>query len=178
MATAPRAVPKVVPKPAATAEAATAPPAGKSRQKILIIVLSVLLLAGAGAATWFFFFRHPPEAGAVKAAKPEAPKIPVFVVMEPFVVNLQSEGADQFLQVALTLQVGSNEQVDQFKLYMPQIRSRILTLLSSKRASEINTPEGKKKLITDVMSTLKKPFSSGGPAQEVVDVFFTSFVIQ
>lgn len=178
MATAPRAVPKVVPKPAAAAEVVAPPPAGKSLHKILIIVLSVILLTGAGAATWFFFFRHPPGPATAKVAKPEVPKVPVFVVIDPFTVNLQSEGTDQFLQVALTLQVMSNEQVDQFKLYMPQIRSRILTLLSSKRASEISTPEGKKKLIGDIMSVSKQAFVSGGQPQEIADVFFTSFVIQ
>ena len=177
MATAPRVVPKVVPKPAGAAEAVAAPPARKS-QKILIIVMAFLLLAGSGAATWFFFFRSHAEPAGAKVAKPETPKPPVFVMMEPFTVNLQSEGADQFLQVALTLQVASNEQVDQFKLYMPQIRSRVLTLLSSKRASEINSPDGKKKLISEIIAVSKQPFLKGGTPQEIADVFFTSFVIQ
>ena len=113
-----------------------------------------------------------------KHAKAEAPKPPVFVVMEPFTVNLQNEGSEQFLQTAFTLQVANNEEVELLKVYMPQVRSRLLLLLSSKHASEINTPEGKKKLGTEIVASINQPFSAGGKKQEVSDVFFTSFVIQ
>ncbi|MBC7414257.1 MAG: flagellar basal body-associated protein FliL [Herminiimonas sp.] len=169
--------PKSVPKAAPKAEAEDdAPVAKKSSKKLIIIILLVVLLAGGGGAAWFFMGQK--ESAGAKHAKVEAVKPPVFLVVEPFTVNLQSEGTEQFLQAAFTLQVGSAEQVDQLKLYMPQVRSRLLLLLTSKKASEINTAEGKKKLSNEIMAAVKQPFSAGAKPQEINDVFFTSFVIQ
>jgi flagellar FliL protein len=76
------------------------------------------------------------------------------------------------------LQVADQSQVDLIKLYMPQVRSRLLLLLSSKKASEISTPEGKKKLSDEIMEQVKQPFKLGAAPQNVTNVFFTSFVIQ
>ena len=174
---APKAVPKAVPKIGAQTEVEAEAPVVKKSKKKLILIILILLLAGGGGAAWYFLI-HKAHDGAAKQAKVEAPKPPVFMVMEPFTVNLQSEGTDQFLQTAFTLQVATQEQVDQLKLYMPQVRSRLLLLLSSKRAAEINTADGKKKLGTDIISAVNQPFTPGGKKQEVTDVFFTSFVIQ
>jgi hypothetical protein len=50
------------------------------------------------------------------------------------VVNLQQETGDQYLQVAMTLQVQDGQTAEALKLYMPQVRSRLLMVLSSKKA--------------------------------------------
>ena len=167
--------PKAVSKAVAVEEA---PVAKKSRKKLFLLVALVLLLAGGGGAAAWYFMGSKPAADATKAAKAEPPKPPVFVVMEPFTVNLQNDGVEQFLQLAFTLQVASSEQVELIKVYNPQVRSRLLLLLSSKKATEINTADGKKKLSADIMATVNQPFTAGGKKQEVTDVFFTSFVIQ
>ena len=173
----PKSVPKAVPKAGAQAEVEEeAPVVKKSKKKLIIILLAVILLAGGGGAAWFFM-GHKAPAGE-KQAKMEPPKPPVFLIMEPFTVNLQSDGTEQFLQAAFTLQVATAEQVDLLKLYMPQVRSRLLLLLSSKKAADINTAEGKKKLNEEIMAAVKQPFTPGAKPQEVSDVFITSFVIQ
>jgi flagellar FliL protein len=111
-------------------------------------------------------------------AKPNLAAPPIFAQMEPFTVNLQADGGEQFLQTAFTLKVGSQADVDAIKLYLPQVRSRVLLLLSSKRGSEIATVEGKKKLAEEIIEQLTQPFTKGGQPLEVTDVFFTAFVIQ
>lgn len=169
MATAPKAVPKVVPK---VADAPAEPV--KSNKKIYIIAVVALLLI-AGAAGGWFFMQKKPVAGGPQA---EAPKAPVFITLEPFTVNLQAEEIDQYLQTQFSLQVADSGEADNIKLYMPQVRSRLLTLLSSRKASELNTPEGKQKLTDDIIAQVKKPFTAKGPEQKVSNVFFTSFVIQ
>ena len=175
--TAPKAVPKAVPKPGAVVAEEAVEPVRKSKKKLVIILAALLLLGGGGGGAAWYFMGHKTTDGA-KHAKVEAPKPPVFVVLEPFTLNLQSDGADQFLQVAFTLQAASTEEVDAIKTYMPQVRSRLLLLLSSKRASEINTPAGKKALGAEIAAAVNQPFTPGGKKQEVSDVFFTSFVIQ
>lgn len=156
---------------------------GGSKKKLIIIVLAAVLLAGGigGGAAWFFLHGKSDEGGETSAkhkkkAAPVGP--PVFVPIEPFTVNLQPENGEQYLQITFTLQVASLEQVELVKDNMPKVRSRLLLLLSSKKASEINTPEGKKKLADEIMAQVKEPFSEKGEPQEVTDVLFTSFIIQ
>jgi len=173
MATAPKGNPKVVPIDEGGGNAAL--PAKKSKKKLVMMIgAAVLIAAGAGGA--WFFLGSKQEAGA--PAKQEPPKPPVFIAMEPFTVNLQPEAGEQYLQVQFTLQMTDEKQVELIKMYMPLVRSRLLLLLSSKKPSEISTPEGKKKLQDEIVALIKQPFTPQSPPQGVTGVFFTSFVIQ
>ena len=64
------------------------------------------------------------------------------------------------------------------KLLMPEVRNRILLLLSSKTASQIATVEGKKQLAAELLGEINQPFVEGSKGQSVESVLFTSFVIQ
>jgi len=61
---------------------------------------------------------------------------------------------------------------------MPRVRSRLLSLLSSKQAEELASTEDKKKLAQEILAQVKLPFDPKGKPQQVDDVLFTSFVIQ
>ena len=128
------------------------------RARLVIIIVAVLLLGGAGgAAAWYY--------GQLQSTP--APKIPVFLSLETFTVNLEPENSDQHLQTTLTLKVGDNEAVNKIKLHMPEVRNRVLLLLSSKTASQIATVEGKKKLATELLVEINQPFGEGGGSQAV-----------
>lgn len=173
MATAPKSAPKVVP----IDEGAPAAPK-KSKKKLFAMLGAILFaLAAGGGAAWYFLGGKPAAEGETHA-KHEPPKPPVFLQMEQFTVNLQPEVGEQYLQIAFTLQVANQEQVELIKLYMPLVRSRLLLLLSSKKASELSTADGKKKLQDEIIAAIKQPFGQNMPPQEVSGVFFTSFVIQ
>jgi flagellar FliL protein len=148
--------------------------AGGNPKKMLGIVIGVVLaLAVGGASAWYFTSgSHPKKAEAPKLEQPE------YVALESFTVNLQPENGEQFLQVQFTLQVANAEQAKLIKDNMAQVRNRVLLLLSSKHASEINTVEGKRQLATDIAGTLKTPFLEKGQPQQVTDVLFTAFIIQ
>jgi len=148
----------------------------KSKLLLIILILVVVLGAGGGAAWYFLVFNK--ASAEHEAPKAQAPKPPVFLPMDMFTVNLQAEDGERFLQTGLTLQLAGQEQVDLIKLYMPHVRSRLLLLLSSKKASEILTAEGKNKLAQEIINTLNQPFSPGGPSVQVMSVLFTSFVVQ
>lgn len=151
-------------------------PPKKSRLLAIIIAL-VIIAAGAGGAAWYFMGnKASAEDKKVQAKQVQVP--PVFLPMEAFTVNLQSENGEQFLQTSFTLQVKSQEEVDLIKLYMPHVRSRILLLLSSKKASDILSIEGKDKLVQEIIGAFKKPFSPNGPTVNVSSVLITSFVVQ
>lgn len=156
------------------------PPEGKSKKKmILLAVIAILILGIAGGAFAWYKNGHKADSNNNhKESKAEPSKPPVFVNLDPFTVNLQPEKGEQYLQIALTLQVTDQTQVDLIKLNMPQVRSRLLTLLSSKMASEISTVEGKKQLTDEIITQIKQPFVPGGDTQSITSVFFTSFIIQ
>ncbi len=170
----------------AEAKAEAAPAGGGSKKKLIIIIVAVLVLAlGGGGAAWFFMHgadsaEHEDE--PVKKSKSKKKKKesgpPVYVPVEAFTVNLQPEEGEQYLQLAFTLQLSDAEQSELIKNNMPKVRSRILLLLSSKRASEINTPEGKQQLGKEILEQVNLPFEEHGDEQEVAEVLFTSFIIQ
>jgi flagellar FliL protein len=163
---------------------AAPPAAGASKKKLLIIILAAVLGAGSlgGGVAWFLLHgkadaeegKH--DKGSKKKAVKSGP--PVFVPLDPFTVNLQPENGEQYLQIAFTLQVSNLEEVELVKLNMPKVRSRLLLLLSSKKASELNTGEGKKLLAGEIIAQVNEPFEERGEHQEVTDVLFTSFIIQ
>ncbi|HEY8606476.1 MAG TPA: flagellar basal body-associated protein FliL [Noviherbaspirillum sp.] len=174
MATAPKANAKVVP----IDEAAGAAPKKSKKKQMMLAVLAVLLLGGGGAGAAWFFMNKGEHAEAVAEVKHEPGKPPVFIAMEPFTVNLQPENGEQYLQVAVTVQVADETQTEQIKVYTPLVRSRILMLLAAKKPSELATTEGKEKLAGEIAEQIRKPFSPKARPQDVSAVFFTSFVIQ
>ena len=64
------------------------------------------------------------------------------------------------------------------KANMAKVRSRVLLLLSGKKASEISSVEGKRLLATEIIAVLKQPFVDKGEPQQVYDVLYTAFIIQ
>lgn len=162
--------------PAKGAEAEAAP--AKSSKKMLFIIIGVVLVVVIGAGAFFMMGGKSKKGSEEHAEEKVEAKAPTFVVIEPFVVNLMQESGDQYLQVAMTLQVPNGQTAEALKLYMPQVRSRLLMVLSSKKASELLTSEGKRKLTDEIIDQLGEPFSGSGKGPVITDVFYTSFVIQ
>jgi flagellar FliL protein len=159
--------------PKAKANAAEAPTG--SKKKLIIMVAGALLVAGLGGGAAWFFLHDKPAGAEHKAAKAEPPS---YVPIEQFTVNLQPENGDQYLQIAFTLQVSNEKQGEEIKANMAKVRSRVLLLLSGKKASEISTVEGKRQLATEIVASLKQPFVDKGEPQQVNDVLYTAFIIQ
>lgn len=148
----------------------------KKKGKLLLVLGVALVLGGAGGgAAWYFT-----QSGAKSAGhKEEKPKPPVFVTLETFTVNLQSDGgSEHYLQVGIDLKVTDPSVVDLVKLHMPEIRNSVLLLLSSKNAEQITSLEGKQKLSSEIQEQINKPLNAKATSKGVTGVYFTSFVIQ
>jgi flagellar protein FliL len=192
--------------PAAKNEEApvVAPPKSK---KLLIISIIVLLVIAIGVAVWQLTKGPAPDAGHAEETKTETVREAKFIPLgENFTVNLQREEGDQYLQAGITLKVMQPELEEKIKTLMPEIRSKLLFLLSAKKPSELQTVEGKRKLIAEIIAEIDAvlgfdsapvaaapaPEAASGAAsapvaaspvvepktQGVVDVLFTSFIIQ
>ena len=157
-------------------KAAPAPvPAGAKNKLVMIIAVALLAIGIGGGAAWYFMHGKADEGAAHKVVKSEPPE---YVPIESFTVNLQPENGEQYLQIAFTLQVQNQKEGELIKANMAKVRSRVLLLLSGKKASEISTVEGKRKLATEIVASLKQPFVDKGEPQQVSDVLFTAFIIQ
>jgi flagellar FliL protein len=177
----------------------TAPPK-KGRGKLFKIAGAVLLLAAVGGGTASYFMgQNGHEATGEKAV---SAKPPVFIPIEQFTVNLNPEEGEKFLQTAFTLKVTDDAVIDAIKLQLPDVRNRILLLLSSKKSSDISNVEGKQKLAEEIMvvtnqaiapsfpvvkkapdakakdAKRKDGAASAGPEHAVTNVLFTHFIIQ
>lgn len=135
-------------KPEKSAPAATEEAAKPKDKKKLLIIIGVLLLVAAGGAGWYFT-KGSHRAEETKVLPPAPPK---FTALEPFTVNLQRDNSDQFLQIGITLKYTAPELEEKIKLHMPEIRSRLLFVLSSKHAAELASSEGKKKLAQEIIA--------------------------
>lgn len=175
---------KANPKMKADPKADAAAPAAGSKKKLMIMLVAGLLVLGGGAgAGWFFL--HGGEAEAHEEATPKKKKKKEksdvkaeYVPVDAFTVNLQPDAGDQYLQVQFTLQVEGPEQALLVKDNMAKVRSRVLLLLSGKKASEINTVAGKQQLAAEIKAVVQQPFDEDGDEQDIADVLFTSFIIQ
>lgn len=152
----------------------------KSNKKLIMIVMVVLLLVGGGVAAWLLMGDKGEKHGepvAEEAHQVEA-KEPVFIKLETFTVNLNPEEGDKYLQVDITLNATQQSDADTITKYMPQVRNRILMVLTSKLASEITDMGGKQLLSEELTEQINEPYSEGSEPLAVKETFFTSFVIQ
>lgn len=174
--------------------------APKKSKKLLIIILAavlVVVLGGGGAA--FMLLKKGDHAEDDEEAaeetfktkkkdkKKDAHALPVFVNLDPFTVNLVPETGDQYLQVALSLEIEDAQSEPVLKAQMPKIRNNITLLLSAKKASELLPKEGKEHLaetLKDEVNSVFEPPKKNKkgelvmPEGPVKSVLFTSFIIQ
>ncbi len=192
-------------KKADTGASEQAPP--KKKSKLLLIVIAAVvavLLIGGGA---FFLMKSKPapvdeEAGDEASAKLEKAKkaktdhsaAPVFVKLDAFTVKLQNEGQDAYLQTVPELRVLDAHVGEQVKQYTPEIRHKVLLILSGKKASDLGTPQGVQRLSNEMRVTInaileppaprkkgkepEEPSDLAGSDEPVQAVLFTSFIVQ
>jgi flagellar FliL protein len=140
------------PKPAAQKPEDPTVPV-KSNKKVIMIAAGVVVLLIAAAAGWYFT-KGKNDAHHVEEVKVEPPKTPIFIALEPFTVNLQrqsAEAADQYLQIGISMKTFDAEVETRVKANLPDIRSKILQLLTTKTATELLTAEGKKRLVNEIL---------------------------
>jgi flagellar FliL protein len=157
--------------PKAGAEAAPK----QTKKKLVVTAALGVLIVGLGAGTAWYFTQVRPAGAEHKDVKSEPPE---YVSIESFTVNLQPETGEQYLQIAFTLQVRNEKDGEAIKSNMAKLRSRVLMLLSGKKASEISSVDGKRQLANEILAAVRQPFVDKGEPQQVSDVLYTAFIIQ
>ncbi|MEO5658907.1 MAG: flagellar basal body-associated FliL family protein, partial [Polaromonas sp.] len=135
---------------ATSTEKETAP---KSR-KLRVVLFSLLAfgLAGTAGGTYYYLSnKHTPTEAVAKV------EVPIFIALDPFTVNLQPNGRNRFLHVAITLKMTDPQTQGQVTQYLPEVRSRVLTVLSNREGTALATPEDKARLSAEIMAALNLP---------------------
>ncbi len=167
-------------KPAAPAAADGKAAAKKpgSKKKLIIIAAAVLLLGGGGAGAYFFLMKKPAGAAAEAPKKEEPKKLPNFVDMDQFTVNLADKDQDRYMQIKFSLEVASGEAENIIKEMTPAVRSEILLGLSSHQSSDLTSREGKEALAKDIVAAANKGLEHTGAENSVTAVRITQLIIQ
>jgi flagellar FliL protein len=174
---------------------------------LLIIVAAVVALVLIGGGAFFMLKKntaHDDEDGGdevpakeqkAKKAKKDHGAPPVFVKLEAFTVKLQTENQEAYLQAVPELRVLDAHTGDTIKQYNPEIRHKVLLILSGKKASDLTTPQGVQKLSNEMRVAIngiiepppprkkggkepEEPGDQANPDEPVQAVLFTSFIVQ
>lgn len=111
-------------------------------------------------------------------AGPIAVPAPIFVPIEAFTVTLQNAETERIMHVGLTLRVSDEQTRTRLEKYMPEVRSRILMVLSAQSPTGVQTQQGKTEMANAIKTAVNQPFSPLPDGQYVTDVLFTAFVVQ
>lgn len=119
-----------------------------------------------------------PTTFVAPSAAPIAVPAPIFVPIEAFTVTLQNADTERIMHVGLTLRVSDEQTRTRLEKYMPEVRSRILMVLSSQSPTAVQTQQGKTDMVAAIKQAVNRPFSPLPDGQYVTDVLFTAFVVQ
>jgi flagellar FliL protein len=149
--------------------AADAAPIRRPRKKLILFGVLVLALVLALAAGVVVFLKQRAAHALAAAGEDEAvaeqsgpahidPKsVPIYLPLDPFIVNLADREADRYAQMGITLELESNMSAEQVKAYMPAIRNAILLILANKTSKELLNREGKEQLAQEIMREAVRP---------------------
>jgi flagellar FliL protein len=167
----------------------------KSKKKLIIIIVAVLVLLGGGVGGFLVLGKKPPAEDAEAAQEQEEHEHLEVVELDNFIVNLSENSS--FLKVRINLEVSSNAlhasaaadaaggghgAEDKGGLpgalgaREPMIRDSIIRILSSKRAEEVLSPEGKDTLKEELVDAVNEAVGAEEPI--VQGVYFADFIIQ
>jgi flagellar FliL protein len=156
---------------------------------ILIIVLLVFILIG-GAIAAFLLMSEDEEVPAEESVKTEKSakkkskkrsakdadllEIGPMYPMDQFIVNLLSDRGSRYLKVSMDLELENEEMTAELDTKKAVFRHLIIRLLSSKTFEDVATAKGKDRVKNEILDKLNEVLSDG----EIVNIFFTDFVVQ
>jgi flagellar protein FliL len=151
----------------------------KSINKIFLfgIPLLILLIAGGGSAAYFLgglAGSKPPDTELSGHNSQMIEPLGPLLKMEDFVVNIMQTDTTRFLKMGITLETKNKESSDRIKNRMPQITDAVLLLVGNKQFDQIKDLQGKLQLKADLLAQINSLIGK----DEVIDIFFTDFVVQ
>lgn len=142
------------------------------------IPLALVAAAASSAGVYTYVVRERANAQAHRQAI-VLPQAPLLVSVAPMTVNLHSQRDEQtMLYVGFNLEAGNDGTRKLLELYMPKIRSLLLTALSGQDSDQLATPQGKQALAAQILQLLRDNLGSEQPEVSLLGVLYTDFIVQ
>jgi flagellar FliL protein len=165
----------------------------KSKKTLLWVIISIVVLAGSGYGGYslvsYYQGTPAPEEEEAPAAEengaesePETGKkgiqnVKSTMELDAFLVNLADKEAVRFVKATFGLgldQPNLGTELGEDPVTLAATRDKIISILSTKTADQILTPEGKQKLRGEIRDGVNTILHEG----KVVEVFIMDFVVQ
>ena len=144
----------------------------KSKLALWLILGAAIVLLGSGG-----FLARRYLSGSTEGAAAGKHEVKSVMNLESFLVNLADMESTRFLKVTFRLGLDdakSGEEYEKDPVVLAATRDKIITLLSTKTAEELLTPEGKERLRNEI----REKVNSVLPGGKIVEVFIIEFVVQ
>ncbi len=112
------------------------------------------------------------HSGAAPAAEPGAPVARFFSVGD-FTANLAGPASASYVKVTVNFEISGDADEEEMKQRKPQFRDKIISLLNSKKPSDLQSSEGRNYLKEEI-KTVANTFVKKG---KVEGVYFSAFVV-
>ena len=159
------------------------------KRTLILGIVAVAIVAASIAGTLFALGRLPGQDPAPPAPIADASSTPLppptgvaamtYVSLDPaFTMSFRDSEVAQFLQFNLDVAVQEKGAEEAIKAQGPAIRNALVMLLSGQSAQDLQTREGKERLRTLIRDEIRDVLFRLTGEPRVVDVFFTSFLMQ
>lgn len=153
-------------------------PTSSKKLWLWFIPLALVAAAASSAGVYTYVMRERANAQATRTT-PAPPQAPLLVTIAPMTVNLRNDRDEaNMLYVGFNLEVGNEGTRKLLELYMPKIRSQLLTVLSGQDSAALATPQGKDALAARILDLLRASLGSLQPDVALLGVLYTDFIVQ
>ena len=154
----------------------------KSGGMRLIVLLTLIVFSLAVAAGVIFYLTHgsPNQQDAESNGEEQVSlSEPIYVDLAPaFTVNFRGARGPRFLQIAVEVMTREVQVEELLKQHMPAIRNQLILLFSSQSSEDLDSREGKEKLIQETLESIQGVLKKASGKKGIEAVYFTSFVMQ
>ena len=151
---------------------------------VILVIISLIFMCFMGGGLYLMWNKiasldqtiNPPPEDVEGEAEEEEPvdEMGEIFALDTFIVNLSDNGGKRFLRVTMDLELKGEDIPQEIEKRLSQVRDAIFTILPTKKFEDIHSVQGKIALRNEIMTSINGILQKG----EVVNVFFTEFVIQ
>jgi flagellar FliL protein len=130
----------------------------------MLFLIVGLLVVLAGAVGGYFYMQHNAELKRQQETEDKRPEnilkkqlmerkdnaAPIYIALDEMIVNLPGRGGEHYLQTKMVLRTNDGSTEDKIKKFLPVIRDKVITVLSSRQMQELATVEGKTMMAREV----------------------------
>ncbi len=147
---------------------------GGIKKLLFILIPAIIVLGGGGFAAYHFLFAKTKGKVSSKPANISQIKSGPMINLKPFLTNLANKNKMSYIKVSISIELKQGSNSGAFKQLTPQIRNRIIMIMSSKTSREINTPQGMLSLRHQIARSLNQILGDG----TVTGVYFNNYLVQ